>query len=461
MRELSTARAMPSHCSLSDKLHVVLIASYVSISGIYWLPGVPSTILPQLKITVFGLLCFIGLLRIPRAIQSQGIIVIMRLGICAIAAFIANTITGGAGAGFNQMRDFLEPLLWLIALFGVRPQAYQWLFKSLTVTMTVFTIASFYPVAAYSGILPNLYPPIELVDPTGLRSAVDKQWVLQLGSVVGGGFAGQSTTWGALVPPAALLTAALYLRGQLRPRTARIIAGIVIVGSIASIAVTSARGGTMTLAAMAIYGVAVSRGIHFSSKAMFFIIILLVLSLNVTEWLPDNFFRGFDSKGDVLTRVNEASTGRIDSWVFGLKRFASSPIYGVGVEGLGIESVYGIGNVHNTWINILAESGLIVFLPMIFLAARLFSLALNNGKRPKTIAGFPAFSWPDTRLVILSGLILSMAEPGIIFGNFNSNAPFWTAVWIALVRSSYLRRVTTGFRSSHHSVVNYKRNSGK
>jgi hypothetical protein len=396
---------------------------------------------------VFGLLCFIGLLQMQRLTRTQ-VSFIAGLGICAAAAFIANLISTDFWAGFNAMRDFLEPMLWLFVLFGVKPRAYPFLLRSLTITMTVFFIVSLYPVMAYAGILPNLYPPIEFIDPTHLRYYQNLEHFMELGSVIGGGFAGQSTTWGMVVPTAALLTAALYLRGQIGVKVSHIIAGIVVIGSIASIGVTSARGGTMTLAAVGAYGLARARGVRFSNIILLLGAIFLVFSIGVLDMLPENFFRGFDSEGNLFTRMNEATTGRLGSFVIALERFVTSPVIGTGQRGALIETYYGSVAIHNTWLKILAESGLIVFLPALFIAMRLLSLALCKIETTPIAAALPPSKWPDTRLVTLSGLILSLAEPGTIFGTFNASATFWTGVWLALVRPSLLQQSPKVFREA-------------
>jgi hypothetical protein len=75
-----------------------------------------------------------------------------------------------------------------------------------------------------------------------------------------------------------------------------------------------------------------------------------------------------------------------------------------------------------------------MIVPVLLVALCLLSLVFSGAKSGDESSAQRKLAWPDTRPVILCGLILALIEPRIIFGTFNACAPFWTAVWTELER---------------------------
>jgi O-antigen ligase len=443
------------NATLADKFHVAFIAGYVAFSGIYWVPGVSPKSIAQSKIVTYGVLLFIGLLRAPtlRPTRAQ-LAVFLGLICCALAAFVANSLSTDVRTALYQAQEFAAPAFWLIALCGVRPRAYAFLFSILTVTMTIFFIISLYPIAVYIKVLPNLYPPENLLDYMSIK--VDKKWALEAGSVLNSGFIGSRTGWGAIVSFSALLTIALYMRLCLAGTTALVVV-LVITGAIASIVVTGARGGTLALVIVSAYGLSVASGLRWFKFALIIGIALCLLTIDITMLLPERFFRGFDVAGDTFKRLNAATTGRFEGYRLAFEQFASSPIIGVGPG----HARFGFGSfvsvsVHNIWLRALAESGLILFVPMSLVTYRLLSLGLGRFKESAVKGMRRSVEWPDASLVILCGLILGLAEPRVIFGSFNANVVFWTAVWMALSRPLSRNFLTVSARDATRSPYSEK-----
>lgn len=420
---LRVSRTTKERTTFADKIHVTLVAVYVAGAGIYWAPGVSHTALAIGKYAIFGALFLVGLLRVKKMTAEQTPVAQGLIG-CAVAVLGVTAITSELHVAVDQSRDFVQPLLWLIALLGLQPRVYPALASALTVTMSLFFVLSLYPVGAYIGVLPNLSPPETFIDPTGMKDR--DEWTVEASSVISGGFTGSRTSWGVIVALSALFTTSLYMRERGLPATAVLFgAAAVIAGSLASIVITGARGGSMALVAVLAYSLASARGLRPSTISLAFGVVLLALSMDLVSLLPENFFRGFDSDGDLLSRANAASTGRLKTYLGALSSFAASPLVGVGPDAARVWiSHFEQVEVHNAWLRILAESGLVVLLPTIGLTYRLTKLALSRASAPLVL--------PDARLVVLCGLVLGLAEPHVIFGAFNANAVFWTAVWIAI-----------------------------
>jgi O-Antigen ligase len=421
--------------TFTDKIHATVVAGYLGISGIFWFPHLSHAAIAQAKVVIVAGLAVVGLLRLQRTVPGQAQIY-MGLGLCAIAASISNVANNDILAAIHRAPDFVEPMLWLIALFGVRQRAHPWFFGILTITMTMFFVLALYPVGAAIGVLPNLYAPSAFADPTGMSSG--DWWMAESNSVVQAGFTGSRTGWGVSLATSALLTTALYMRTRLAAATKIIVALVIIGGSVASIVVTGARGGSMALIAVSVYGAVTARGLRLSRLALVVSIIILAGAMDAASLLPKSFSRNFDAKGDVFTRVNTVTTGRFESYKTAFKYIASSPITGVGSSPTAKEAITGrampTSGIHNIWLRVFAESGLILFIPMLFLSYRLLRLGLTRPKTGTPKGRHGGMEWPEARLVIVCGLILALAEPSVIIGAFNSNVVFWTAVWMTLSR---------------------------
>jgi hypothetical protein len=428
--------------TIVDKCHATIIAVYLSIAGVYWFPGVPHLLLTEIKSALYLATVAVGFLRIPSFAVEQSRLV-YGLVACAVAAFFSNILNSGVETALLQSREFVLPLLWLVALLGLKPAGYCWVLRCITVSMTFYLLLVLFQIAASVGLVRDWEAPLELLDRAGDRSGEDAIRVLEEGSIVRAGFAATSTGWGAVLAPVALLAAALYMRDNARPYRAKTLAALALIGSIGSIAATSARGGVAAIIFGTIFALAAAReGRLFALVAVISVIVIL-RQLDAVTFLPDNFFRGFDASGGLFLVINSASTGRLESYLGAINHFAESPIVGVGPE----KALVWINNFetvqpHNTWLRIFAESGLLLGVPVLYVTWRLLRLASIEGARSKNEYSGVGLRWPNVGSVLIAGLVLAFVEPRIIFGTFNANAVFWTAVWLATARG--MSRVPNG-----------------
>ncbi|MDA7813137.1 O-antigen ligase family protein [Flavobacteriaceae bacterium] len=72
----------------------------------------------------------------------------------------------------------------------------------------------------------------------------------------------------------------------------------------------------------------------------------------------------------------ESGSGRFEMWNFGIQEFMNNPIFGSGIGTIkNISLEFGITNMHNTYLELLIEFGILGCIPFLFL---LFSLFINK-----------------------------------------------------------------------------------
>ncbi|MDH4980684.1 O-antigen ligase family protein [Hyphomicrobium sp. D-2] len=401
--------------TFGDKLHACLISTYVAIAGIYWLPGINANLIAQAKIALFGTLVIIGLARFRISHRQQSNLYFL-MGLCAAAALTTNIINENAEVAIGRARDFIEPLLWLIALFALPHRAFPFLLRALTWAMAIFLCLAMYPVFAYAGLLPDFPVPPQFFEG-------GPYWLIESSMVSNSGFSASRTGWGAVLAPAALLAAVLFLKSPKPSKLLIATTGVLLIGALASMIVTGGRGGPLALVAAVAYGLATTGGLRASNIVLLAAITGVFLFSGAMAFIPDLFFRNTDAGGSLFDKLNALSTGRLASFVAAFDRWQEAPIEGVGVENARVWlDNYGIVAVHNVWLRFLAESGLLLFVPLSLVTLELVRLSLN-----KVDANIPRAS-----LVIICGLVLGLLEPSVVFGSFNANAPIWTSVWIML-----------------------------
>jgi len=428
-----------------SRLAILTLAPlYLFLSGIYWLPGISPAALSTFKTSLYLIILLLGLTATPRLTPNTKSILTL-LALTAGLAFISNTLSEGVATAAKQATDFLEPFFWLLALSGLKTADIGRFINALRVSMAIFLPFLLYPILVYADFLPNQEAPSELIDLTSVSITEMDHWLTK-SSILGGGFAGQSTTWGVIVAMYSVFLASLVTQAPTHPFLRSTIAIGVLFCGLASTAVTSSRGGTLTILAVGLYGFISTRGLK---KLHIFLLTLIGASfftIALPQLLADDFFRGLDGGASALDMLNNATTGRTLTFIFALDAFLSSPIVGVGPNA----AVHGMTQlqVHNTYLRILAESGLLVFLPTLFLCTNILRNAAKPNRAPLSKPALQSHALPNGNLVLLAGYVLALAEPNVMFGTFNANAVFWTAVWLTCQRGKPLTTKASGHEAS-------------
>lgn len=418
-----------------DTLLVGLVALYVSFAGIFWIGRVPPELLANAKIGLFAAIVAMGLLGGQRYTRTQGSLLAW-LWVCAIAAFATGLATGKPVDALEAALSFAEPALWFMALIGINPAAYRRLFGFLLLGLFLFMAVAFYPVLAFAGFVPNLTPPAGFINPAGVD--IDNDAFQAAISVVAGGFNGSRTGWGSTIAQSSLMLIALVTMARQVTNFRLFLTLLVIAAAMASIVVTGARGGSLSLFFLAIY--ALLGRINLSppqrSAVLFFAVFggIMVVAIGFTIVLPQDYFRGFTTGGSVFDTLNSATTGRFDTYVGAFENFLKSPVYGVGAEDSQIFLASGEFLLpHNVWLRFMSQSGLVLLVPILVVTFLLVRALVTRMAALKTAAEIVRERLPDTSLIVICGLLLALSEPAVIFGSMNANIPFWTAVWVLTI----------------------------
>ncbi len=146
-----------------------------------------------------------------------------------------------------------------------------------------------------------------------------------------------------------------------------------------------------------------------------------------------------DTGGSMLGTLDYFSAGRITSYLFAIKEIMQHPILGSGFGNAGI----GGHEIHNLWLRMAVEGG--VFLPLVFFyfVVRLLKFSLRS-IRHQALSSNKQFSDEIKRninivtiyrVVIYSGILISMFEPNVLLGSFQNSALWWATAGALLAHT--------------------------
>jgi len=140
--------------------------------------------------------------------------------------------------------------------------------------------------------------------------------------------------------------------------------------------------------------------------SLFFIMFIWLSHLMASHLRLDRLYNAeWSNTNSIYLSLNWFSAGRLDQYMFGIERFIECPLIGCG---LGEVDYHGF-EIHNVYIRLLAEGGLILFTIILIPIFYILSTPAN----------------PFFRAVLISALIGGLFEPNLIFGNFGISIPFW------------------------------------
>lgn len=108
---------------------------------------------------------------------------------------------------------------------------------------------------------------------------------------------------------------------------------------------------------------------------LIFVLMTIILIILNKYGLLEMIFNRFDSS------ISTGGSGRVELWTKAIDQFYRNPIFGVGINNL---QIY-IGNtyVHNTYLQVLAETGVVGFLTYILFLSNIGKLSINAYKKSK------------------------------------------------------------------------------
>lgn len=113
------------------------------------------------------------------------------------------------------------------------------------------------------------------------------------------------------------------------------------------------------------------------------------------------------------------TSGRAEGYLVALDLYLSAPLLGLGdvdMREFGQE----VEKVHNVWLRVLVEQGLLGFLALLFFAFSVFLSLFRKSQHPRVVYV----------LLLTAGLLPTLFEPTGVFGNFFATSLFWVALGV-------------------------------
>jgi len=370
----------------------------------------------------------------------QGIITVNKVATAALLLF-ALVMVGTRGVRFPSTPK--TPLMVLVMLSLTVSLLFSWSQgipgdSILRVTQMYIALTIFYFLLVY--VLTDLRDVEILILGTILGGAiVSGTVVLRVGqtaqeALIGmrtGGIGGNPNDFAVkiMIP----LMGAVYFATAYRSLVIRAVFGAVIAVILLSLLQSLSRGGYVALGAMGLFYMfrfLRLRSIGLILPALFMVGVLWV---GISEDVAERFGTMFGTERQLYKSIQ----ARLRQYDRASSTFASNPIIGIGVGrsrlpeawGGGIKGGAYVETVHNTYLLIAAEQGLLGILP--FLA--LLFLTWRDLSRAWRIRGYPgAEEDPDLQRLSLMGAMLQVAYVGILVGGAFVAADRFKVVWMML-----------------------------
>ncbi|MGY6661060.1 MAG: hypothetical protein ACXIVO_01945 [Glycocaulis sp.] len=394
--------------SIFTTLFLISSAILISSGPIYWLPGLSLPAMSWIKnIAFFSAIIFAIFISKERIVKLD---IIFLFFIAAFFNFLAFQINGSEGHATYQALIFLAPMAWVLALRSLRPKHLSVAVKYLPVPLAIITLAVGYGFFAKFGIFSDIRPPLE-----GLHLVEREIAGFQRMTVSTVGFAFGRTGWGTGTSMALVLLGSILIG-----RRKHWLGLAILLLAVLAPAAMGARGAALGAIAAAMFALITMRQLGY--YRVFLAIIITVIPIAAIEYLAEagllsNRFFNIHSNSDLFFTLDEVSTGRLGTWVHAARNFFDSPLTGVGVEASRMIRHTGeVVGVHNVWLGLLSEGGLMSFIPAIVI----FMWAAHSIWRVV-----------EFRPLLILVIFISMLEPSVVFGTFGNQITFWTAVGLS------------------------------
>lgn len=389
----------------------LVLMLYLGLAPIYWLPGISFELLGLVKIILFvvaaGLLFLAGIVG-DRARLPTGLLGPAGLGLSLLAT------TGGIfqsemALAINVTKDYLLVFstLWMFYLLAQMNLDAE---KILIGASTLVALACV-PVFAskYLGG-PDFAGPPQFV--------AEHLWI--------SGFSSLRTGWSNGI---ALYVAPLLLV-MVRPMSyawlPRSFAALGVCAIILSQITVAGRAGMLASLLVVVCAFA-ARGYRKVLMVMAVAVAVFVVSnldLVASHLRITRDYTASQGTDDIDT----ISAGRLQGDIVGIERALESPLIG---HGLG-EAVVGGGEIHNVWIRLANESGVLaplVLLAVVALVSRraLFMSRQSGSDRRQRFRSNVYIG------VIFGGLVMTMLEPRVLLGTFQISVMWWAFAGLAAV----------------------------
>lgn len=383
---------------------------YLGLAPIYWLPGISFELLGLVKIILFvvaaGLLFLAGIVG-DRARLPAGLLGPAGLGLSLLAT-AGGIFQSEMALAINVTKDYLLVFstLWMFYLLAQMNIDAERILMGASALVALACAPVF--ASKYLGG-PDFAGPAQFV--------ADHLWI--------SGFSSLRTGWSNGI---ALYVAPLLLVLVRPARYAVLLRCFAVLGVCAIILsqiTVAGRAGMLASVLIVVFAFA-ARGYRKTLVVMSIAVAVFVVSnldlvashLRITRDYTAS--RGTDD-------MDTISAGRLQGDIVGIQRALESPFIG---HGLG-EAVVGGGEIHNVWIRLANESGLlaplVLLIVVVMVSRRALFLSRQSGDdrnqrfRSNVYLG-----------VILGGLVMTMLEPRVLLGTFQISVMWWAFAGLAV-----------------------------
>jgi O-antigen ligase len=372
-----------------------LFCFYVAIGPVYWLPGVPTVAITLGKMALFVAAMVLPVVgaAVERKIFFPGGRRAFLVWLALLLLAVPSVLYGDAAAGAYRIFNVVQIAVFL-AMSGYI--LHVWPVARVGGLIAAYFVATIAVAAIVMIALPNVPNPFG--DASVLRNT---------------GLGSKRTGWSTGI---ALFLPWLIVAGANRARLAGALATVgnqlLVVGRaglLASFVVITMRYGRSWKGRLGLVAAMVA----------------IVLAFEGDQLLA--FFRVASTSGaDLLSydALNLTSAGRLAQYHWALQQVASAPFFGAGVGNAlytqTLESTWSPA-VHNEWLRLAAESGLLFVLAAAWLVFALLGPQLGRRLEPGSAEN-------AAKLTVVAALIVSLLEPIMFFGAFNNCAVAWFAL---------------------------------
>ncbi len=388
----------------------LLLTAYLGLAPIYWLPGISPELLGPLKIVLFILaiaMTFAYCTQHGRLAMPRGLVGPLGLALCLLS-ITASILRSEGTTGLTAVKDYLLVFSTLWCFFALSHLRFGVENVLIGAAFIVACACALVVASRYLGI-PNFSGPRQYV--------ADHLWM--------SGFSSLRTGWSngvaLYVAPLMLLLAPQRRSSKLKTSLALIAIGAIV----ASQFVVAGRAGL--LAALIAIAIPLTMRGYRKFLAIGALAAVLLVTANLDSVLSQMRIVREGQGNPNSTDINTISAGRIGGAVLGIQLALEAPLTGHGFR----EVTLGRDEIHNIWIRLAAESG--VLAPLI-LGAVLFTIFQRlhriRGKLPQ---GSP-WRYPLTVNLgaLYAGLVISMLEPRMLLGTFQISIMWWVLAGTAL-----------------------------
>lgn len=400
----------------------LVVGIYLGLAPIYWLPGISAESLGNIKIALFifsvAVISVSALLgnkmRLPRGI----------LGPIGLALTLLSTAGGlmqsESSLIFSTLKDYLLVFsaLWItFILLQIKINIEQ------TLTLSAAMIASACAVVAASKYVDGL----DFHGPAQFRA--EHLWISGFGSL--------RTGWSNGV---ALYVAPLALAFGRKNTGLWIALKVCAAAAIGAIVITqyTVGGRAGLLASLIILGFTFNQqGKRKYLIALSAIAAMLILSNIDSVYTQMRISREEGTQHHKADNLNTISAGRLQGSMIGLEKAMESPLFGNGLQSI----IIGHDEIHNLWIRLAAECGFfapIVLLCIVYKILRAaYATSRANRNRPETRFRLNIYIGG-----LVAGVFISMLEPRMILGTFQTSIMWWVFAGIVCHGYDSMRHVS-------------------